>query len=480
MKKILTAFILLMFIKANAQQHNFSDKYVVPKDSLVREKLAHWQDIKFGLLMHWGTYSEWGIVESWSICPEDEGWTKRRGPYAANYFDYVKAYENLQTTFNPTSFDPDKWAAAAKDAGMKYVVFTTKHHDGFCMFDTKQTDYKITSSKTPFSTNPKANIAKEVFNAFRKDGFMIGAYFSKPDWHCPYYWWPYFPPKDRNVNYDPKKYPERWNDFKNYTYNQIEELMTGYGSMDILWLDGGWVRPKSTVDTSIEWQRGIVYNQDIDMARIAKMARSHQPGLLVVDRTVSGEYENYVTPEQTIPAEPLLHPWESCITMGNSWSYVPSDHYKSTNQLVHMLLKIISRGGNFLLNIGPSPEGDWSDTAYSRLKEIGIWMKVHANGVYNTIPLAPYEDGNIVYLQSKDKKSKYIYVLSDKANDVMLPDKITINKIILGKKSKIVLLDAPGERIKWKTTGDGVIIEVPTELKNKVAGNYAVAFRIIG
>ncbi len=480
MKKILTAFILLMFIKANAQQHNFSDKYVVPKDSLVREKLAHWQDIKFGLLMHWGTYSEWGIVESWSICPEDEGWTKRRGPYAANYFDYVKAYENLQTTFNPTSFDPDKWAAAAKDAGMKYVVFTTKHHDGFCMFDTKQTDYKITSSKTPFSTNPKANIAKEVFNAFRKDGFMIGAYFSKPDWHCPYYWWPYFPPKDRNVNYDPKKYPERWNDFKNYTYNQIEELMTGYGSMDILWLDGGWVRPKSTVDTSIEWQRGIVYNQDIDMARIAKMARSHQPGLLVVDRTVSGEYENYVTPEQTIPAEPLLHPWESCITMGNSWSYVPSDHYKSTNQLVHMLLKIISRGGNFLLNIGPSPEGDWSDTAYSRLKEIGIWMKVHANGVYNTIPLAPYEDGNIVYLQSKDKKSKYIYVLSDKANDVMLPDKITINKIILSKKSKIVLLDAPGERIKWKTTGDGVIIEVPTELKNKVAGNYAVAFRIIG
>jgi alpha-L-fucosidase len=480
MKKILAAFLLLIFIKANAQQHNFSDNYVVPEDSLVREKLTHWQDIKFGLLMHWGTYSEWGIVESWSICPEDEGWTKRRGPYSANYFDYVKAYENLQTTFNPTKFDPDKWAAAAKDAGMKYVVFTTKHHDGFCMFDTKQTDYKITSPKTPFSKNPKANIAKEVFNAFRKDGFLIGAYFSKPDWHCPYYWWPYFPPKDRNVNYDPKKYPDRWNDFKNYTYNQIEELMTGYGSMDILWLDGGWVRPKSTVDTSVEWQRGITYDQDIDMARIAKMARSHQPGLLVVDRTVSGEYENYVTPEQTIPAEPLLHPWESCITMGNSWSYVPNDHYKPTNQLVHMLLKIISRGGNFLLNIGPSPEGDWSDTAYTRLKEIGVWMKVHADGVYNTIPLAPYEEGNIVYLQSKNKKIKYIYVLSDKTNDVILPDKITLNKIVLNKKSKIVLLDAPKEKIKWQTAGDGIIIEVPERLKKKAAGNYAVAFKITG
>lgn len=477
-KKIITAFLLLLFIKANAQQHNFSDNYVVPDDSLVQQKLAHWQDIKFGLLMHWGTYSEWGIVESWSICPEDEGWTQRRGPYAANYFDYMKAYENLQTTFNPTKFDPDKWAAAAKDAGMKYVVFTTKHHDGFCMFDTKQTDYKITSSKTPFSTNPKANVAKEVFNAFRKDGFMIGAYFSKPDWHCPFYWWPYFPPKDRNVNYDPKKYPDHWNDFKNYTYNQIQELMSDYGSIDILWLDGGWVRPKSTIDTSVEWQRGITYDQDIDMARIAKMARTHQPGLLVVDRTVSGVYENYVTPEQTIPATPMEHPWESCITMGNSWSYVPNDHYKSTNELVHMLLEIISRGGNFLLNIGPSPEGDWSDTAYSRLREIGVWMKVHTDGVYNTVPLAPYEDGNVVYLQSKDKTNRYVYVLSNKPNEVVLPPSITINKIIVNKKSKIVLMDAPKEKIKWKSSGDGIIIQVPSKFKNKVAGNYAVAFKI--
>ena len=247
MKKILQPLLIVLFINANAQ-HNFSDNYIVPRDTLVQQKLARWQDLKFGLLMHWGTYSEWGIVESWSICPEDEGWTQRRGPFASNYFEYVKAYESLQTTFNPTEFNPQKWAAAAKDAGMKYVVFTTKHHDGFCMFDTKETDYKITSPKTPFSTNPKANVTKEIFDAFRKDGFMVGAYFSKPDWHCPYYWWPYFPPKDRNVNYDPKKYPDRWNDYKNYTYNQIKELMTGYGGVDILWLDGGWIRPLSTID----------------------------------------------------------------------------------------------------------------------------------------------------------------------------------------------------------------------------------------
>ncbi len=474
--KLLTLLIIGAVVTANAQQHNFNNDYIKPTDTLVQQKIEQWQDLKFGLFMHWGTYSQWGVVESWSICPEDEGWTQRRGPYAESYNEYVKAYENLQTTFNPTHFNPEKWAAAAKDAGMKYVVFTTKHHDGFCMFDTKETDYKITAAKTPFSSNPRSNVAKEIFDAFRKDNFMLGAYFSKPDWHSPNYWWPYFPPKDRNVNYDPKKYPERWNAFKDYTYNQIQELMTGYGKVDVLWLDGGWVRPLSSVDTTVEWQRGIKDDQDIDMARIAKMARSYQPGLMVVDRTVSGEFENYVTPEQTIPKEALSHPWESCITMGNSWSYVPNDTYKSTNELVHMLLKIISRGGNFLLNIGPSPDGDFSDTAYSRLKNIGEWMKVHGEAVYATVPLAPYEDGNVLYLQSKDKKTVYVYVLSDKTDDVVLPATINLKIIALNKNSKIIYMDAPAEKIKFQTANGATVIKIPAKLQNKLAGKYAVSF----
>ncbi|QEC66116.1 alpha-L-fucosidase [Panacibacter ginsenosidivorans] len=478
-KNLLTSFLLSAAIASNAQQHNFNNSYVKPTDTLVQQKIEQWQDLKFGLFMHWGTYSQWGVVESWSICPEDEGWTQRRGPYAASYNGYVKAYENLQTTFNPVNFNPDKWAAAAKDAGMKYVVFTTKHHDGFCMFDTKQTDYKITSSKTPFSSNTKSNVTKEIFNAFRKDGFLTGAYFSKPDWHSPDYWWPYFPPKDRNVNYDPAKYPERWNAFKDYTYNQIKELMTDYGKVDVLWLDGGWVRPLSSVDTTVEWQRGIKFNQDIDMARIAKMARTYQPGLMVVDRTVSGEFENYVTPEQTIPNKPLDYPWESCITMGNSWSYVPNDEYKSANTIVHLLLRIVSRGGNLLLNIGPSPLGDFSDTAYDRLRDIGTWMKVHGEAVYGTKPLAPYEDGNVLYLQSKDSKTVFVYVLSnDKNDDVVLPAAISLKNISLTKKSKILCLDAPKEKIKFTSTGDASVISVPAALQNQVAGKYAVAFKI--
>ena len=472
-------FILSMTHRAQAQQHNTSSHYVWPTDTLVLKKLKQWQGYKFGLLMHWGTYSQWGVVESWSICPEDEGWCERRGPYSNSYTDYVKAYENLQTTFNPTKFDPDKWAAAAKKAGMKYVVFTTKHHDGFCMFDTKETDYKITSSKTPFSLNPKSNVAKEVFNAFRKDSFMIGAYFSKPDWHSPDFWWPYFPPKDRNVNYEINKHPERWNSFKTYTYNQIKELMTGYGSMDILWLDGGWVRPLSSVDTSVDWQRGIRQNQDVDMNKIVAMARTYQPGLLAVDRTVSGKNENYVTPEQTVPDKPLDYPWESCITMGNSWSYVPNDHYKTANQLVQLLIKIVSRGGNLLLNIGTSPEGDFAATAYDRLNDIGKWMTLHSSGIYNTLPLLPYEENNIVYLQSGDGKRKFIYVLADANNDeVRLPSAIELNKYAIAKGSKIKLVDAPSQKISWKLSGAGTSLIIPASLQNKVVGKYAVAFEV--
>ncbi len=130
--------------------------YIPPTDPLVKEKLAQWQDLKFGLLMHWGPYSQWGVVESWSICPEDEGWCARKPEHGATYNEYVKNYEALQTTFNPVKFNPDKWAKAAKDAGMKYMVFTTKHHDGFCMFDTKLTDYRVTDAEVPLPRSTRA------------------------------------------------------------------------------------------------------------------------------------------------------------------------------------------------------------------------------------------------------------------------------------------------------------------------------------
>lgn len=451
-------------------------KYIAPTDTAVINKLAQWQKMKFGLFMHWGTYSQWGIVESWSICPEDEGWTQRKGPYAKNYFEYVKAYENLQTTFNPVKFQPEKWVKAAKDAGMKYMIFTTKHHDGFSMFDTKETDYKITDAKTPFSKNPRSNVTKEIFNAFRKDGFAIGAYFSKPDWHSQDYWWPYFPPKDRNVNYDPVKYPERWNAFKSFTYNQIKELMSDYGKVDILWLDGGWVRPLSTVDTTVEWQRGIKTDQDIDMKRIAEMARSKQPGLLIVDRTVTGPYENYTTPEQEVPHELLPYPWESCITMGDSWSYVPGDNYKPAQKIIQLLIRIVSRGGNLLLNIGPGPDGDWDPVAYQRLQDIGAWMKINGEAIHGSKPLAPYESGNIHFTQSEDGKMQYIFYLTEDEN-VQLPAEVTLKNFPVAKGSTITLLGT-GAKLKWKDENGNASIVIPTLVQTKWKGKYAAVFKV--
>lgn len=477
MKKLLV-FISFLLPLGNvvAQQHNMSKDYVVPDDSLVQKNLHKWKGLKFGLFMHWGTYSQWGVVESWSICPEDEGWTQRRGPYGADYNGYKKAYENLQTTFNPTKFNPEKWVAAAKYAGMKYVVFTTKHHDGFSMFDTKQTDYKITSSKTPFSTNSRSNVAKEIFSAFSKENFMIGAYFSKPDWHTENYWWPYFPPKDRNVNYDPAKYPERWQKFKDFTFNQIQELMTGYGKVDILWLDGGWVRPKNTIDPAVDWQRTIPYDQDIDMAKIAKAARIKQPGLIVVDRTVAGQYENYTTPEQQVPDAPLDHPWESCITMGNSWSYVPGDHYKSANEIVTLLVKIVSRGGNLLMNIGPGPDGDWDPVAYSRLKQIGDWMKINGEGIYASEAIAPYSEGNTYY--TKAGKNVYAFVLAPKDQDeVALPAQIVMHLTGQGKVKRVSLLGT-NQKLKF-TINEGVLnVTIPASLQTQNGLKQAAVFKI--
>lgn len=470
-------FLLTTFcFTALAQQHNTSTKYVAPKDKAVQQKLAQWQDKKFGLFMHWGTYSQWGVVESWSICPEDEGWTQRKGPYGEDYNTYKKAYENLQTSFNPTDFNPDKWVKAANDAGMKYVVFTTKHHDGFSMFDTKETDYKITDPKTPFSKNPKANIAKEIFSAFAKQNFMIGAYFSKPDWHQPDYWWKYFPSKDRNVNYDPAKYPERWEKFKTFTYNQIEELMSNYGKVDILWLDGGWVRPKSSIDTTVDWQRGIKFNQDIDMPKIAAMGRKHQPGLIVVDRTVEGEYENYTTPEQSIPEKPIDHPWETCMTMGNSWSYVPNDEYKSAQKLVNLLVKIVSRGGNFLLNVGPSPKGDWDPEVYKRLAAIGAWMRINGEGIYGSISVAPYSSQNVFYTKTKNAATQYAFFTSEK-DEVTLP--ATINIPLTGVKSirKISLMGS-SQKLKWSYKNNVAVVNVPAALQKTSGMKYVAGFKL--
>ena len=183
-KRFIAAVLILGSLHVGAQHVAREQAYQWPEDAEVKEKLENWRDLKFGMIIHWGIYAVPGIIESWALCSED--WIERDS--TVSYNDFKEWYWGLKEEFNPVDFDPDQWATVADEAGMGYVVFTTKHHDGFNMFDTRQTDFKITDG--PFADHPKSNVAKHVFDSFRKKDFMIGAYFSKPDWHTEYYWWP--------------------------------------------------------------------------------------------------------------------------------------------------------------------------------------------------------------------------------------------------------------------------------------------------
>ncbi|MBK8946864.1 MAG: alpha-L-fucosidase [Ignavibacteriae bacterium] len=489
MKIIIKTTILILVSSLNlcAQlAHEITD-YVQEYDPLVIQKLENWQDLKFGLLMTWGPYCQWGIVESWSLCPEDYEWCNRTfGKNTNNYFEYKKEYEKLKTTFNPVKFDPDKWALAAKHAGMKYVIAMAKHHDGFCMFDTKTTDYKITDSNCQFSYNPKSNILKEILNSFTNQNFMAGIYFSKPDWHSEFYWDPYFPPLDRNVNYDPEIYPDKWNKFVEFTHNQISELLTDFGKVDILWLDGGWVAAQK--DDIENWYKVTVKNsqsgflkskivsQDIKMNELVEKARKLQPGLIVVDRAVKGKNQNYLTPENIVPENALPYPWESCIISGGGWSWVFNPTYRSSRELVHILIDIVCKGGNLLLNIAPSPEGTWHDEAYERLDEIGDWIKINGEAIYETRSIKPYKESNICFTNKKNTKTVYAIYLADE-NDKKLPSEIFISSFIPKAGSKINLLGFDKE-IVWKKISNGIIISVPNEIQKKLKSEFAWTFKI--
>ena len=469
-KKAILSFIFFL-LSAMALPQESEERYVPETDQLVIQKLEQWQDLKFGLLMHWGPYSQWGIVESWSICAEDEGWCRRKNP---DYNEYKKQYEALKLSFNPVGFNPEKWAVAAKNAGMKYVIFTTKHHDGFSMFDTQLSDYKITDKQCPFSVNPRANVTREIFNAFRAQGFWTGAYFSKPDWHSEYYWWPNFATPDRNVNYNISAYPDRWEKFVQFTHGQIMELLGGdYGKIDILWLDGGWVKKMSDEEikryiNSPDYKFTHIQNQDIRMDELVAKAREKQPGLIVVDRAVYGKNQNYLTPENRVPDKALPYPWESCIIAGGGWAWVPDPVFMSGRQAVQLLVDIVVKGGNLLLNIGPAPDGTWPDGAYRLLDEIGKWMKVNGEAIYGTRAMAPYKDGKVC-INRKGDKTWYIFYMADEGEK--MPAGITMHGISLPAGARVSMLGTKAQ-CRWQNGKDSFTIKIPSSAISNAPGDF--------
>ena len=486
-KTLLTIAIICFLYSANAQAVYEEERYIPETDPLALAKIAEWQGLKFGLLMHWGAYSQWGIVESWSLCPEEYGWCERtKGSNPQNYNTYRKEYEDLALTFNPTEFDPDKWAKAAKDAGMRYMVFTTKHHDGYTMFDSKYTDYKITGSKSPFANHPRANLTKEIFDAFRAQDLWTGAYFSKPDWHSEFYWDPYYPPRDRNVNYEPEANPEKWQKFTDYTHNQILELMTDYGKVDILWLDGGWVAktPKGQI---LDWYEGVlgeantngyvkhrIVNQDINMDELVVKARAKQPGLIVVDRAVHGRNQNYLTPENRVPEKPLPFPWESPMISGGGWSHTVNAKYMSGHKAVHLLVDIVTKGGNLLLNIAPTPDGTWQQGAYDVLEEYADWMDVNSEGIYETSSLAPYKEGNVAITQKEDGNTYFFYMAEE--GEKNMPAQIMVNSLQPEVGSSVSLLGKG--KVKWKEDGDGFVVSIPEKWRLNPPCNYVWTIKV--
>ena len=420
------------------QQSNTED-YVWPTDPQVLTKLKHWQNQKFGVLMHWGLYSVPGVVESWSICSEDWIVRERKPTYEEDKAWYWSQKDSL----NPVNFDPSKWADVMKKAGMKYMIFTTKHHDGFCMFDTKYTDFSIAHG--PFGKDPRHNIAKEVFDAYRNKGFMIGCYFSKPDWHSKWFWNPYYATPNRRINYKKQQHPDWWQNYRKFTQNQLNELTTDYGNIDILWLDGGWIT-----------------GDEIGLDTILVDARKRNPGMISVDRTIRGKNENYQTPEQGIPAKQLDIPWESCITLSHAWGWTPNAKFKSPNKVIGILSEIVAKGGCLALGVGPKADGTLQPEVVKNLLQIGNWLNKNGQAIYSTVNAAHYNDGKVWFTADKNGKTLYaIYALEDGEKT---PKTITWteNK----PKGKLILLQN-GKSVKYTVNGNQVTVTLPSGLKNE-------------
>jgi len=364
------------------------------------ERMAWWREARFGLFIHWGPVSLKGTEISWSRGGERRG-TGGTGSIPA------EEYDNLYKQFNPTEFNADEWVAMAKAAGMKYLVFTTKHHDGFCMFDSKLTDYKITNS--PF----KRDITAELARACHRGGLRLGFYYSPPDWHHPDY---------RTDNH--ARYLE-------YLHGQLRELCTNYGQVDIIWFDGLGGGAK-----------------DWDSEKLVAMIRELQPGVIINNR--SGLPEDYDTPEQQIGRFQTDRAWETCMTLGQQWAWKPDDGIKSLQECVDTLVRCAGGDGNLLLNVGPMPTGQIEPRQAQRLREIGDWLKQSGESVYGTRggPFRPAPWG----ASTHKGNTIYLHVLNWPQDTVTLPP---IQQKVLG--SSILTGGTP----VVKQTDEGIEVSVP-------------------
>ena len=416
--------------------------------------VKRYSDWKFGMFIHWGPYSQLSVEASWPIMtPSKE--------FPVTQEEYVTAYK----TFDPEKFNPDSFVSLAKDTGMRYMVFTTKHHDGFCMFDTSFTDYKITS--TPY----KKDIVVMLSEAARKQEMPLGLYYSPPDMHHPA-----FRDTSKPVSENWHGQPERpeWPLYLHYMELELRELLTRYGDVALIWFDG------------------LNDQRKYDGYHIQRAIHDLQPATLINNRIgIAGDFE---TPEQflpksipvkghyldfahketgskpgDVPAREDFRLWETCMTINNTWAYNKNDHnYKSAKMLIQNLVGVASMGGNFLLNVGPGPDGTIQPEFVERLQAIGKWMSVNGESIYGTT-YGPLQ--KLPYGKTTVKGNKvYLHVLDWTGGDLVAESVgFRVREVrSLADKSR-VNFSQQGERLVIHTTGSAPdpyasVLELATNL----------------
>lgn len=371
-----------------------------------------WKDLRFGMFIHWGPVSLTGHEIGWS-----------RGAQTP-----IEVYDALYRKFNPTNFNADEWVAVAKTTGMKYIVLTTKHHDGFCLWDTRQTDYNIMHS--PFGRD----VVRELSAACRRQGLKFGTYYSVCDWYHPDF--PLGSPggKTRKPDANLPRYIE-------YLRAQTAELVTNYGPLCTMWFD---------VPQVVTAAEGVPTVQ---------MLRRLQPDLVINNRAYRGASGDYATPEQRIGAFDLDRPWETCMTLGRQWAWKPNDQIKSRDECIQTLARTIGGDGNLLFNVGPMPDGRLEPRQVERLGEMGAWVARHADAIYATRG-GPYKPGAWGACTRKGS-AVYLHIFRWDGDGVVLPP---LPAQIRGAK----LLTADGA-VDVAQTDTGLVVRVAAGLRDPTA-----------
>ena len=429
------------------------------------ERLVWWRDASFGLFIHWGAYSIPGGERDGKICRGGAEWIMDKLDYT------IEDYEKVVAQFNPVKFNADEWVSIAKDAGMKYIVITSKHHDGFCLWDSKITDYDIMDA-SPF----KRDIIKELSEACKKQGLKFCFYHSIVDWHHPQAQAPLYPNYNAGQRDQSIVNPEFPEYYKNYLKPQVKELLTNYGDIGVVWFDGDWIADYTTemgkelYALIREIQPNTIVNNRVDKGRM---------GMEGIDR--EGNFAgDFGTPEQEIPDTGISTDWESCMTMNGSWGYKPSDRrWKSTERLIHNLIDVVSKGGNLLLNVGPSGEGLFPAESVERLKAMGVWTKANGESIYGA-KASPYEKPEwgrytskpgVLYAHVFDWPQEGLLVINQKAN-----------------VKKASLLAESGRALTIKKSELSNVIVLPQEapdsiatvIKLEVASDYSHEYYVAG